>query len=757
MAFSNNINLGMIIGGAVGASFSKAIGSATSQIGYFKKQAETARGFKSMIGDTIRLREELNKAAGTEAFAKIKEKHDKSINNLIKHGINVKDLRHEYDQLGKTVKGLELANDGVATIGEGIQNIKRAGAVVAGMVGATVVPALASANFESIIRDIAIKGGIARTAKERALSEGILKDSQDTGMNQSELAQAVNALVAGGIAVEEAASMAKTMARFSISQNAQSEDVAKMILALRQAGITDPVLMEKTLGKVAVAGDLGSFEAKDMAKHFAALMPKMTAFEFSGDRGTIELANMLQTQMKAAGSADEAATNLANLLSKITSEDSKAKFDKKGIDLTKSMRAAIAGGLDPITAFLKLIQESTRQTDPAKAAQMAELQKQIADTQDPAATQKMLNGYLEMAGLSEFISDMQAKQGALAVLQNQKLHESNLKLIRDADGEAKIEEDLAHRRAESARKWSEAGNAANRAMIRLGDALSPVTDWFADTITKIGSAVETLAKDSPEAVRNLGMTAGALAVIGTAWGAVKFFWGIVKIARGLLGLGAGKIPGGIGEKINLPGAAAGATGFKSVLSGIGGIGGSIAGAKIGAMTGLVAGPVGSAVLATIGGILGGLGIDFLSNKFFPDSGGKENLPTEKAGSNAAASGEQSSMPKATPIQFKIGDIMSGTAPAVDPQSGAASDEQGNKWPFIFAGNPSSPKDGTHKAVDASLAQHNTFSPSIQVTVQGDVKDPRRIAEEIMPHLERLFEQKQTRAANGAMFDSAYAQ
>ena len=53
-----------------------------------------------------------------------------------------------------------------------------------------------------------------------------------------------------------------------------------MILALRQAGITDPALMEKTLGKVAVAGDLGSFESKDMAKHFAALMPQMTGFSY---------------------------------------------------------------------------------------------------------------------------------------------------------------------------------------------------------------------------------------------------------------------------------------------------------------------------------------------------------------------------------------------------------------------------------------------------------------------------------------------
>jgi len=701
MAFGNNISLGMIIGGAVAASFNSAIGSATSKIGYFKKQAESARGFKSMIGDTIRLREELNKAAGTDAFAKIKEKHDKSIENLKKHGINVKDLQHEYAQLGKTVKGLELVDAGKAKIGDGVQNIKRSGQAVAGVVAATVVPALASANFESIVRDIAIKGGIARTVKEQALSEGILKDAQDSGMNHSELAQAVNTLVAGGMAVEEAASMAKTMAQFSIGQNAQSEDVAKMILALRQSGINEkvmknaPEIMRKTLGSVAVAGDLGSFESKDMAKHFASLMPQMTMFGFSGERGTAELANMLQTQMKAAGSTDEAANNLANLFSKITSEDTKSKFEKKGFSLQNSMELAISQGLDPVTAFLRLVQKMSSQSDPAKAAKMADLQKQIVDAQDPAAVQKMLDGYLEMAGLSEFISDRQAKQAALAVLQNQKLHESNLSLIQAADGEAKIEKDLADRRAASARKWSEAGNAFNRVMIRVGDALSPVTDWFADQIIRIGGAIEALAKESPQAVQALTFAAAAFAAIGTAVGVVKLFLGGLKILQGLLTLaGGGKIPGGIGEKLNLPGAAAGSTGFKSVLSGIGGIGGSIAGAKIGAMTGLAAGPIGSAVLATIGGVLGGLGTDFLANKIFSGSGNKSILPEGKTASEPT------------------------TAPAT---------------------------------------QNNTFSPTIQVTVQGDAKDPNQMANEIMRHLERMFEQKQARSANGAMFDSAYAQ
>ena len=707
MAFGNNISLGMIIGGAVGASFSSPINSASSKIDVFKKKAEKARGFQSMVGDTIRLREELIKAAGTDAFSRLKEKHDKNINVLKQHGIGVSDLKREYDQLGKTVKGLELGAAGRLKVGEGIENIKESGRAIAGVVGATVIPTMAAANYEAIIRDIAIKGGIARTGKETELGQGIRRDAQSAGMDRNELAQAVNTLVAGGMAVEEAASMAKTIARFSISQNAQSEDVARMILALRQSGITDPALMEKTLGKVAVAGDLGSFEAKDMAKHFAALMPQMTGFGLSGDRGTIELANMLQTQMKAAGSTDEAANNLANLLGKITSEDSKARFAKKGIDLTESMQSAIAGGLDPITAFLKLIQESTRETDPAKAAEMAELQKQIAEAQDPAAAQKMLNGYLEIAGLSEFISDRQAKQAALAVLQNQKLHESNLRLIQAADGEAKIEKDLADRRAASAQKWREVGQVLDEMMVSIGDALRPITDTVATGLINIGKTISSLTNQFPGVTQGILAIASAFAIFKTVLGAFKIASGIFNIlCGGLMAAGGAKIGGALG---------------------LAGTGGAVASGGM-ALAGKAAFPL---LGALTGGYAIGTGISSLIN----------NGLSKMTGENTTLGGwiydklhpEQAAANKAMTEPMTLNNIVSPTAQVNTEKASAA------------------------RAMTEPMMQNNAFSPTIQVTVQGDVKDPRRIAGEILPHLERLFEQKQNRAANGSMFDPAYAQ
>jgi hypothetical protein len=52
----------------------------------------------------------------------------------------------------------------------------------------------------------------------------------------------------------------------------------------------------------------------------------------------------------------------------------------------------------------------------------------------------------------------------------------------------------------------------------------------------------------------------------------------------------------------------------------------------------------------------------------------------------------------------------------------------------------------------------TFSPSLQITVNGDVKNPAQLAGELMPHLKTLFAQMQSAAAPGGgagMYDGAH--
>lgn len=56
------------------------------------------------------------------------------------------------------------------------------------------------------------------------------------------------------------------------------------------------------------------------------------------------------------------------------------------------------------------------------------------------------------------------------------------------------------------------------------------------------------------------------------------------------------------------------------------------------------------------------------------------------------------------------------------------------------------------AAPPSAPTQVNFNPSISVTVQGDVREPRRIAEELMPHLRQMFEAFNAQTSRAAIFD-----
>lgn len=64
---------------------------------------------------------------------------------------------------------------------------------------------------------------------------------------------------------------------------------------------------------------------------------------------------------------------------------------------------------------------------------------------------------------------------------------------------------------------------------------------------------------------------------------------------------------------------------------------------------------------------------------------------------------------------------------------------------------------TEKPAAASAVPQQTiaFAPKLDIKVEGDVKDPRRLAEELMPHMKRLLDQFAEKAARGDLFDPAH--
>jgi hypothetical protein len=237
---------------------------------------------------------------------------------------------------------------------------------------------------------------------------------------------------------------------------------------------------------------------------------------------------------------------------------------------------------------------------------------------------------------------------------------------------------------------------------------------------------------------------------------------------GRMGAGLGKAAGLLG-KAGVVGAALGGgymlydalsgdkpAGEKSADVGgaLGNLGGGLAGAAAGAALGSVVPVVGTVIGGLIGGALGGMGGDVLG-RF---------AGQQFAGGAGPAGGGRSMAGGALGGMGGAGRQRANWADRVD---------RANEWydrGSTAVDNASSVMDALGISIDwggkkdgqdgggSDQAPSMTFSPSLQITVNGDVKNPAQLAGELMPHLKTLFAQMQSAAAPGGgagMYDGAH--
>ncbi|MBU9176943.1 phage tail tape measure protein [Burkholderia gladioli] len=538
---AKDIALGIVIGGAVSATFGKAITDTTSKIDGMKKRANDARLWQRQIGETVRLQEEFRRlhAAGDSAADGIRRKLDSNLKSLRDAGIEVSKLDRAYAQLGRTARGLDLKAAGFERMEAG----KEAGRGVIGdavkLSAAVAVPATIAANYQAIIRDISIKAGIARTQQETAMGLRIRKDAADNGIGRNELAEAINQMVAGGMDLDRALNFGPLVAKFVIGQGATPVETAKMIQALQQnAEIVDPRQMAQALEGIAYLGKEGSFESVDMARWFPVLLAEMKKIGITGLDSVTQLGAMLQVQMKTAGNADEAANNLKNWFSKIGSGETERNYAKAGVDYQAKMREAIGKGWSTLEASFVLARAYIERVDPEKAKQLAGAAKQFNAEMDPAKRQAQMAAFAETMKTGDLFNDMQVKAALTAYMQNADLYNELKTNAQKASGE--IQKDLEARRETSKQIWSEVGQQWDDAMRSIGDALRPVTDLAGQAAKGLGGTVREAADKAP------GVTAAVIGVAGAAvaYRGAKALWnigrGVFDIARGtVLGRGEG--------------------------------------------------------------------------------------------------------------------------------------------------------------------------------------------------------------------------
>ncbi|MDD0969737.1 phage tail tape measure protein [Pseudomonas aphyarum] len=530
---ANKLALGLVIGGAVSSTVGAAFKDVTGRIKRLEAEGNKARVLQRTIGDTIRLREEWKKAhdTGAAGASKLLSRLNSNLDSLKKQGVEVGRLEKAYRSMGQTANKAELKAKGHQQIDSGVKGMKGAvGAAVVG-VGAMAVPAKVSADFGAIVRDIAIKAGIANKPQEQEMSRKIIDTSRDTGMARNDVADVVNQLVGAGMDLSKALEYAPVAAKFVVGQGSSGVDTAKMINALGQnAKITDPKQMQQALEAIAYQGQAGSFEAADMAKWFPELLANMASNGITGLDAVTQLGAMLQVQMKQAGSSDEAANNLKNWMGKIGSTDTVKAYEKAGIDYKGSMQTGLQNGMSTLETSMALAQKYIQATDPKRAAAMAEATSKISKEANPEKAKAMMASLEESLRTGDLFADMQVKAALSAYMQNKALYSQLKNDSREATGI--LDKNLAERRESSSQKWAEMAQSMDDAMRSIGDALRPVTDTVAESLTKVTKGITSLTDSAP------GVVAG-IATVGAGLIALKGIFNTIKISKGLLNLARG--------------------------------------------------------------------------------------------------------------------------------------------------------------------------------------------------------------------------
>ncbi|PMY63119.1 MULTISPECIES: phage tail tape measure protein [Pseudomonas] len=528
------------IGGAVAASLGAAFGTAQGHIKKLEDKGSRAKVLKNTIGETIKLRDEWKKAhdSGSSAASGLLRRLEGNLDALKKQGVEVGRLAREYQRLGREAKAADLQQKGRQQIDAGKSSLKsNIGAAVVG-VGMAAVPTKISADYQAVIRDIAIKADVANKPEEAQLTRTVIDTAKDTGMSRNDVADLVNQLVGAGMELDKALAYAPTAAKFAVGQGASGVDTASMIMALQQnAKITDPKVMQQALEAIAYQGQAGSFEASDMARWFPQLLAGMEKSGSTGLEAVTSLGSMLQVQMKTAGSSDEAANNFKNWIEKIGSGEVVDAYKKAGIDYQASLNTGIQKGMSTIESSMALALKYVEATDPAKAKKIKDAQAGVSKEADPEKARAALDALEKSLRTGDLFADMQVKAALTAYAQNRGLYTQLKNDSTNATGI--LDKNLAERRETSSQIWKETLQSVDDSMRSVGDAIRPVTDKVGQGINFVARKLTELSDKAPGVVMGIaGITAGIGALL-TLYSTAKIGRGVWNVARGhRLGRGA---------------------------------------------------------------------------------------------------------------------------------------------------------------------------------------------------------------------------
>lgn len=469
------------------------------------------------------------------------------------------------------------------------------------------------------IGEDAMRGSVTK-AVQNGMTKDAAMDTLDTLISGNQVGGAAGAI-----------DLMPFIAKVSSGEGAAGTDVASMIGGLISSGYAKNVeLAKRMVGQGASAAKAGQFEMPDMARALPRLLPAAKNAGLTGEAGYKKLLVLLQQARTTAGSADEAANNVANLLAKLQSNDTAIDFKKAGRgDLAKMLMQKQANGIDPLTAWQQVINSEISKNPNLKPAM--EKLKASKTVEDQDAAIEALKGMASGQSIGKYFQDMQAK-GALFGALNVDFGEKVAAQINSDPGV--IDKDFGYMETKSGFKTRRSGELKDMSEMDAANSLMPVLGKLADGFSDLAAKYPGLVGGATLATAGLVALASAAGLSTIAMGGGKAGAGgaIANAAKKIGGVGSGVAGAISGYAAKAAGSKAGQLGSRFLkkpgLFGLGALAGDVAidaatdegsavnryskaalnGAAFGATMGSIIPGLGTGVGALVGGT-GGIALE----------------------------------------------------------------------------------------------------------------------------------------------------
>ncbi|KQO07867.1 phage tail tape measure protein [Sphingomonas sp. Leaf242] len=331
--------------------------------------------------------------------------------------------------------------------------------------------------FQSGMTDIAQKADLTRVQADK-MGASLLIAARAANQMPEDLQKGVDTLSGFGLDPTKATQMMKPIGRAATAYKAEIDDLSAAAFAAND-NLKVPISQTgKVIDIMAEAGKAGAFEIKDMAGAFPSLTAGYQALGQTGTRAVADLAAALQIARKGAGDSASAATNVSNIIQKISSPATIKAFSKFGIDLPKALKKAYAEGKTPLEAIAELTKKATKG---------------------------------DLGKLGFLFEDSQVQQGQRPIIQNLKEYRDIRAKAQAANGTT--DTDFAERMKDSAEQTKALKVNAAALAISLGNTLLPTVNVVLERAGAFADRLATWSQQHPALTRGIVLFAGGLSAL----------------------------------------------------------------------------------------------------------------------------------------------------------------------------------------------------------------------------------------------------